>query len=162
MWVKTLGVFHLIHCPVLIVLPFFIETATFDILYINYFFIVLFLYTFLNGDCPISYVCKKCIDDNYVAGDDITYYPEMYFLLQEKVYVSWFFTITTGFYLFSLLYVIQRSAISLFDLLFTLFILFVYFLSIRGLIFHKKDKYFLLFQSFTKLVLLITILFVCM
>lgn len=40
----------------------------------------MFLYTWLNGECPISYVCKKMIDSNYVAGEK-AFIPEPYSLL---------------------------------------------------------------------------------
>ena len=51
-------------------------TNEYDKEYLVYFFSIMLSYTFLNGECPISYMAKKIVDNNYVAGDNCTH-PEM-------------------------------------------------------------------------------------
>lgn len=108
-----LGIIHLLHCPCLILLPFWINNHIYDIIYIEYFFSIMFLYTFINGECPISYVYKKQKDPMYIAGSRITDYPEMLHIacFSKQNQIQLYFRITTVLYLGSLLYVIKRSNI---------------------------------------------------
>ena len=110
-----LGIIHLLHCPCLIILPFLYKNPTFDFCYIEYFLGTLFSYTFIHGECPISYIYKKRKDPNYIAGSRIANYPEMndifiFSLLGEKV-IPYYFGTTTILYLGTLIHVIHRSNI---------------------------------------------------
>lgn len=115
--IYLVGIIHLLHCPCLILLPFYVNNRVFDILYIAYFFSIMFLYTFINGECPISYFYKKRADPNYIAGNRIAYYPEMseifFFSREKEKYISLYFGTTTIMYIVSLSYVIHRSNIPL-------------------------------------------------
>ncbi len=142
-----LGLLHLFHCPLLILFPFFIKTH--DIFYINYFFIIMISYTFINAECPISYISKLTIDKTYVAGNDIRYYPEMEHFFNKKQ-VDYYFKTTTFLYMIVLFYVIFRANKNY--LFFTLMILGIYFLMIHS-------KYFVFFQEITKYVLIFTIFY---
>lgn len=108
-----LGIIHLLHCPCLILLPFWINNHIFDIIYIEYFFSIMFLYTFINGECPISYIYKKRKDPMYIAGNRITYYPEMLHIacFSKQNQIQLYFKITTIFYLGTLIHVIHRNNI---------------------------------------------------
>lgn len=77
MIIAIVGLFHLIHSPLLVLFPFILNNFTSDVLYVIYFFSIMFLYTFIDGECPISYMCKIAIDKKYVAGSNISHYPEM-------------------------------------------------------------------------------------
>lgn len=156
MIIVALGIFHLIHCPLLIVYPFLFYSYTSDVLYITYFFFIMFLYTFINGECPISYLSKLIINKNYIAGDKITYYPEMKYIAINEKYTDSYFAITTTFYILILWFVISRTNIPIYFLIPSFFVLCVYFLYIRNNIL-KKTKYFLLIQEITKYILLLTI-----
>ena len=140
------GLLHLLHSPLLILFPFFIKSQ--DIFYINYFFTIMFSYTFINAECPISYICKLMIDKTYIAGSDIRYYPEMEYFF-NKNQVDYYFKTTTFLYIIVLVYVIFRT--KTFYLFFTLAILAIYFLMI-------SSKNFIIFQEITKYILLFTIL----
>jgi hypothetical protein len=115
-----IGITHLLHCPCLILLPFFINNHKFNILYIEYFFSIMFIYTFTNGECPISYIYKKQKDPSYIAGSNISHYPEIsdLFLFSRENHISIYFEMNTYMYLISLIYVINRS-----DIPFTMFII---------------------------------------
>lgn len=144
-----LGLLHLIHSPLLILFPFVIVTFETDIFFIVYFLTIMFSYTFINGECPISYIYKLSIDKNYIAGSNINYYPEMEYLLHNKI--EYYFGTMTFLYVLTLFIVIFRTE-TFFHSIFTMIILANYFLFIR-----KKLKYFEIVQEITKYVLLFTI-----
>lgn len=144
-----LGLLHLIHSPLLILFPFVIVTFETDIFFIVYFLTIMFSYTFINGECPISYIYKLSIDKNYIAGSNINYYPEMEYLLHNKI--EYYFGIMTFLYILTLFIVIFRTE-TFFHSIFTMIILANYFLFIR-----KRLKYFEIVQEITKYVLLFTI-----
>jgi hypothetical protein len=162
MIVSVLGIFHLIHSPLLILFPFIIKNYTTDIFYIIYFLFIMLLYTFINGECPISYICKLTLNNKYIAGHDITYYPEMEYMFINKKYINYYFGIMTTIYIFTLFFVIFRtmwfSYIS-YILIFTFFILLNYFLFIRKFFSIKNKNVFIIFQEITKYTLLFTICF---
>jgi len=85
MIIEFLGVFHLIHSPILILFPFFVQDFVTDVLYITYFLVIMFGYTWVDGECPISLICKQISDKKYVAGKDITYYPEKNIYILDSV-----------------------------------------------------------------------------
>ena len=156
MIILSLGIFHLIHCPIMIIYPFLFYSYTSDVLYITYFFFIMFLYTFINGECPISYLSKLIINRNYIAGDNITYYPEMKYIAINDNYTDCYFAITTTFYILTLWFVIIRANIPIYFLIPSFFVLCVYFLCIRNNIL-KKTRYFSLIQEITKYITLLTI-----
>jgi hypothetical protein len=111
MIVTIIGVIHFIHSPLLILFPFVIKNFILDIFYVIYFFIIMFLYTFIDGECPISYMCKLINDKNYIAGTNITYYPEMDCIIPNKTYINYYFGIMTFMYILTLFFVIFRTNI---------------------------------------------------
>jgi len=125
-----IGLIHLLHSPLLVIFPFLFQTFTTDILYINYFFFIMFLYTFINGECPISYICKLIIDKNYIAGSNITYYPEMESLLSKRN-VDYYFGTMTILYIARLIMVLFRTNMFTYSA-FTLFILLIYYYFIHN------------------------------
>ena len=161
MIITIIGLFHLIHSPVLILLPFYIKNSLFDMIYINYFFLIMISYTFLNGECPISYTSKLMLNNNYIAGENICYYPEMLTVLPNNKCISYYFGAMTGLYMFSLFYVIYRSNILLcIYLLIPFFTLLIYFLFIHNILLNKRSSYFIIFQKITKYVLCFSVLFI--
>lgn len=153
-----IGILHLLHCPCLILLPFFVNNPIFNILYIEYFFIIMFLYTFIDGECPISYFYKKQKDPTYIAGSRIHDYPEIseiFVLSQKEKHISIYFGTNTCMYVGSLYYVINRSNIP-----FSLFIIptnsiILYF---AFLYFSPKHLLFYLIQDTNKIILFLFIL----
>lgn len=82
------------------------------------------------------------MDENYIAGSDIKYYPEMEYFFDKKQ-IEYYFETTTILYILVLFYVMFRT--KTFFLLFTFMVLSIYWI-------HPK------IQEFTKYVLLFTIL----
>ena len=109
-----LGVFHFIHCPALILFPCMTNHRSADIFYLLYFFELMYIYTFIHGECPISYVAKLTIDPNYIAGSNVTHYPEMATIFREPKYTARYFGTMTGIYLVSLCVVVYRANVPLY------------------------------------------------
>ena len=151
--------FHLIHSPLLVVFPLLVEKYTYDIFYIIYFFTIMFFYTFIDGECPISYICKIIIDKTYVAGSKINYYPEMEYLLQHQKTIDYYFGSMTIAYIATLFFVIFRTNTFSYFLTFTFVILLNYFLIIRNYFSINKRIYFIIVQEITKYILFLTIYF---
>jgi len=147
-----IGLFHLIHSPLLVIFPFLFQTFRTDIFYINYFFFIMFLYTFINGECPISYVCKLMMDKTYIAGSNITYYPEMELILSKRS-VDYYFGTMTILYIATLIMVLFRTNMFPYSA-FTLFILLIYYYFIR----NQLPNF--LVQEITKYTLAFTILYI--
>ena len=153
MFIELLGWFHLVHCPLLILYPLVYSSLSTDVLYVKYFFLIMFSYTFIEGECPISYVAKIKLDPDYVAGTKIEYYPEMKFILQDDVYINYYFTINTILYLASLVYVSHRANIPFMFLSVPYAMLVIYFLHIRNIYFNKTKDSFSILQNLTSAVL---------
>jgi hypothetical protein len=168
MTVTIIGLLHTIHSPLLVLFPFIVKNFTADIFYIIYFFSIMFFYTFINGECPISYLCKVMLDTTYIAGSNIYYYPEMEYVILNKQFIKYYFGTMTVLYMLTLFFVIFRSKTFYYFFIVVFAILLNYFLLLH---FHlnngnndpKQKKYFLLFQEITKCTLFFTIclLFLC-
>ena len=128
-----IGIVHFIHSPLLVFV--FVNNYVTNVVYVNYFLGIMFLYTVLNGECPISYVCKKMIDTEYVAGENITHYPEIMFLPEPGIH--YYFGITTIVYLLTLVTLVNKT---------TWLILFMYFIFMQ----NQSCWAFFYFQEFTK------------
>jgi hypothetical protein len=148
MIVACIGLFHFIHSPLLIFYPFWINNWTYDIYYINYFFIIIFAYTFINGECPISYISKLLINRNYIAGTNINYSPEMKYIFSSNTNISRYFQITTSLYIISLSFVIYRANIPIYAIIIPCSEILVYSLYIHNIL--HKTKYFKRIQEITK------------
>lgn len=153
---KFLGFFHLLHSPILIIFPYIIQHYTTDILYIIYFLLIMFSYTFIDGECPISYISKKIHNNEYISGQEISRYPEMEYFI-HKSQIDYYFGITTTAYIGTLFYVIFRSKMANpFLCLFTFCVLLNYFLQIRG---YFPIRYLCIIRELTKYTLLFAICF---
>lgn len=160
MWLKLIGLFHLLHAPTLILFPFYVNNQLADIIYINYFFLIMFSYTFINGECPISYWSKKLMDSDYFAGTYIEYYPEMKMFFSTDKDIHDYFTVTTIAYLFALTYVINRTNIPAYVFVFPMITLSYYFLFIKVYDTQKETKHFIICQEITKYVTFLTNVFI--
>jgi hypothetical protein len=183
MILEILGVIHIIHSPLLFIYPLIIINQKIDIYYLTYFFFICFSYTFINGECPISYVSKiikknNCLkeNDNYVCKNDNIIkennyvcenernFPEMASILPICLYpyIYYYFIVTTKIYLFSLYIVIYRN--NLYNVVYfpfsvlSIYFLFVYFFINIRLTNHFLT-YFKIYQQFTKVILVLTIYF---
>ena len=157
---KVLGVFHLLHAPILTFIPFYVNNQLADIIYINYFFLIMFSYTFINGECPISYISKKIIDRDYFAGKDIEYYPEMRMFFNTDKDIQDYFTTTSIAYLFALLYVINRTNIPGYVFILPIGTLSYYFLFVKVYNTKKETQHFIICQEIVKYVTFFTNIFI--
>ena len=105
-----LGIFHAVHCPVLIVYPYI--TDHYDTAYLLYFFMMVSSYFALNHECMISYYAKKQVDPLYIAGSNLTWYPEMHLFTTNDRHIKVYFTTTTAIYAYSLYMVLRRFKIN--------------------------------------------------
>jgi hypothetical protein len=161
MWLKLIGLIHLVHTPVLIFIPLYVNNQLADIIYINYFFLIMFSYTFINGECPISYISKKIIDNDYFSGRDVQYYPEMRAFFNTDQDIKDYFATTTVAYLFSLAYVINRSAVPVYIFILPISTLSYYFLFVKVYNVQKRNQpQFFICQEITKYVTFLTNVFV--
>ncbi len=101
-----LGFLHLVHAPILIIFPFY---STYNTLYICYFYIIVLLYTYTNGECPISYLYKKIQNPQYIPGE--ISYPEMSFMGERNARI--YFAIMSAIYTVMLASVYRRTSISI-------------------------------------------------
>lgn len=93
MILELLGIIHLIHCPILIAFPFIIINQKIDIFYISYFFFICLSYTFINGECPISYISR------IIKKSESIRFPEMESIIPNYLhfYIDYYFIITTKY-----------------------------------------------------------------
>ena len=154
-----IGILHLLHCPCLILLPFIVNNHIFDICYVEYSFSIIFLYTFIDGECPISYFYKKQKDPRYIAGSRIHDYPEIsdtfFFSPENRKYISIYFGTNTFMYLGSLMYVIIRSNIPVIIFFIPTNSIIIYFAFIY---LSPNHPLFYLIQNINKIILFLFIL----
>ena len=153
-FIKIIGIFHFIHSPTLILFPYFVNRPDLDVIYINYFLLIIFSYTFTNGECPITYATKMILDKNYIAGDSLEYYPEMLEICPIETYIRYYVTTTTCCYIGSLLYVVARSSIV--PLILPFSTVCIYFVSIRSKHLIEK-RIFYMIQMITRIALFFTL-----
>ena len=105
---KIIGIFHMCHSLLLTIHPYVYDN--YDIKYINYYVWILLSYTYLNAECPISYVYKKIKDPTYIAGTTLTSFDDMY-AIAPKEYVNMYVLIMTCLSMSSLFMVLIRLKI---------------------------------------------------
>jgi hypothetical protein len=96
-----------IHCPILVIYPYIVDT--YDGVYLFYFMLIIVSYILLKNECLISYVSKKRIDNSYRAGQKMNYYPEMHIFTKNDKLIKIYFTIMTILYVYSLIIVVMRT-----------------------------------------------------
>lgn len=151
--INVLGIFHTIHGPVLILFPFIYEKYIFDLLYLNYFFIIILSYTFLHRECAISVLAKYMENPNYIPGSRLDYFPEMKDICSRPIY--FFMTTSIGYY-FSILHVIYRLHLPC-EITFFLLASTIFYLGFPEKNRHRDD--FLLYQEIVKHIMIISIFF---
>jgi hypothetical protein len=165
---RTLGYIHLIHGPLLIAFPFLHTSYVYDLCFLNYYFILVYLYCFFYRECPITYMAKWNENPNYIPGTNPDHFPEMVAVMNHWIapaeapaeapaainqWSSIFFMTTTTGYVYSLLYVIYRLNIP-YQLLIVPFSSSIFYLGF-------PDKYishdFLVYQEIVKAIMCVSI-----
>ena len=98
----TLGIFHLFHGPLLVLTPFAFPKL--HMVYVDYFYFLMFLYTLTDRKCPITLLAKHIYIREY--GEPTPKYPEMTIFGWSEHTSNIFFMTTTVGYIGSLLYVV--------------------------------------------------------
>ena len=101
---KIIGIFHMCHSFALMIYPYIYD---YDVEYVNYYVWILLSYTYLNAECPISYLYKKMRDPSYIAGTTLTSFDDMY-TIASKEYVNLYVFIMTCLSMGSLFMVLAR------------------------------------------------------
>ena len=104
---KIIGIFHMCHLLLLTIYPYLYD---YDAEYVNYYVWILLSYTYLNAECPISYLYKKIRDPSYIAGTTLTSFDDMY-AIAPKEYVNLYVFIMTCLSMGSLFMVLIRMKI---------------------------------------------------
>jgi hypothetical protein len=102
--IKIIGIFHICHSFLLTIYPYVYD---YDIEYVNYYVWILLSYTYLNAECPISYLYKKIKDPTYIAGTTLTSFDDMYAIV-PKEYVNLYVFIMTCLSMSTLFMVLIR------------------------------------------------------
>jgi len=103
MYLYLISIFHLVHCPLLLIYPYLIDNRLYDKFYINYFYLIIISYTYTNKKCLISLIYKNLIN-NYELE-----HPEMAIFTSNIFFIKLYFIINTLFYGVSLYNVINRN-----------------------------------------------------
>lgn len=159
--IKIIGALHGIFWLYISFYGFVIRKNYFDILYILFQTLIVLSWTFYNGECILTYLVKKKIDRNYIAGTESTDAKDMYLLFGSKELLLFASTISVIINSLSIYLVLKRnnySKIILYSL--PLFYL-LYTLSLRIQIKDiYKNKLFLISQEFFKYYFMITIIYI--
>ena len=98
-----LYIIHFIHVVLSLILvnyPFLVKKNTlYDFIYIVLFFILLYSYIILKGECFISYAIKKYEDPNYVMGSNLSVLYDYSYIFKNRTIASYviFYIIITLF-----------------------------------------------------------------
>ena len=101
---KIIGIYHICHSFFLSIYPFNCQD---DIAFVNYYTMILLSYTYLNAECPISYIYKKMKDPSYIAGTTLTSFDDMY-AIAPKEYVNMYVFVMTCLSMGNLCMVLAR------------------------------------------------------
>ncbi len=150
---KLLGIFHTIHGPILVLFPFVYEKYVFDLLYLNYFFIIILSYILLNRECAISFLAKYIENPDYIPGTRLNYFPEMAEICSQPIY---FFMTTSVGYCFSVLHVIHRLQVP-YELTLIQLSSIIFYLGFPENTRNRGD--FLVYQEILKHIMMVSIFF---
>lgn len=155
-----IGIFHFIHAPLLIVYPLVFSSSDWDFAYIQYFFLIMYVYTFYNGECPISFYYKKRANPYYVAGSRITDYREMYSVCKDRVFVKKYIATTTSLYGCALLCTMRRLHITPAYTAWASLVVLIYMSAIHEVYFKRTHQLFAIVQIICRVCFGFAILFI--
>ena len=145
------GTLHILPSIILGFYVLFFQTKSYyDKYYLAYWFLVVYLWTLLNGECIITYYDKLKNDPHYFPGKDVLHNSDVYFLPFSKKFINTY--ILSGLYilmLINLFIIMKRNRFSntLTIILILLFI--IYKVALYTHDEHYKNESFLKIQQFT-------------
>lgn len=126
-----------------------------DYTFLLFTYLTLLHWTFLNGECIITYNYKKKQNPNYIPGQHL-HSNEMSLVLNDYKYIIKFVIILTNILLmFGLYNLFNRNNISLFINCSFLILYEIYYFGLYFYTNHHKNKDFLLFQETIKKLILL-------
>ncbi len=129
---------------------FLFKKTVFDYIYLIILYFILLQWTYLNGECLISYVVKKIRDKDYVAGTDVnTNELEIMFKGKEKM-VRLINSIKDVFFFLSIYFVYTRNNFTKGMTIFFVLLFGIYHQSRILFKDHNVNNTFLTLQEVTK------------
>lgn len=129
---------------------FIFKKNKFDFIYLLVNYLVLLHWTFLNGECIMSYYFKKQKDTNYIAGKEL-HNNEFKILFKDNVNIIKLMTIVCNILLvISLFITFMRNNIPSYISITFLFIFEIYFYALYFFTSHYKNEKFFIFQNVIK------------
>lgn len=92
--------FHWTHGPFLIGVSMFLYDIFYKKLFVKYSFLILFSYTFLDGECPITYSYKKINNWSYCGGSNIQDLADLYLLPISPFWINIYIRILSSIYFY--------------------------------------------------------------
>jgi hypothetical protein len=156
---KIIPGLHCILATILSGYAFIFKKNNFDFFYLFWSYFILLHWTFLNGECAISYYFKKQKDKNYVAGKDL-HNDEFKILLKEYVNIIKIFFIVINILLVISVYItFKRNNIPSYISISFLSIYEIYFYGLYFFSNHYKNENFFIFQNVIRFLIILNIIF---
>jgi hypothetical protein len=156
---KCLPGLHLILATTLSGYAFILKKNNFDFIYLFCTYLILIHWTFLNGECAISYYFKKQKDKNYVAGKDL-HKDEYSILLKDYVNIIKFFLVAINILLVISVYItFKRNNIPSYISITFLSIFEIYFYGLYFFSNHYKNENFFIFQNVIRFLIILNGIF---
>ena len=92
--------FHWTHGPFLIGVSMFLYDIFYKKLFVKYSFLILFSYTFLDGECPITYSYKKINNWSYCGGSNRQDLADLYLLPISPLWINIYIRILSSIYFY--------------------------------------------------------------
>jgi len=156
---KCVPILHLIIIATLSCYALIFKKNNFDFIYLFFAYLVLLQWTFLNGECTITYYFKKQKDKNYIAGKDL-HDDEFKFLFKDHENIIKLIIIVFNIlFAISLFITFNRNNIPSYISITFISIFEIYFYGLYCFTNHYKNEYFFIFQNVIRgLIILIGIL----
>jgi hypothetical protein len=147
-----------VHIIMIVFVSFYVfifKRSFFDYIYLLYIYFVILHWTFLKGECIITYVYKKLKDKNYIAGENLQDNELISLLKVKHSTVKMMSTIHFLFIIINIVLIAKRNHIP--NILYTifLFLLIIMFGTSKYFKNHHRNKSFHLFLEIMKCLLII-------
>jgi len=131
-----LYIIHFIHVVLSLILvnyPFLVKKNTlYDFIYIVLFFMLLYSYIILKGECFISYAIKKYEDPKYVMGSNLSVLYDYSYIFKNTTIASYvIFYIIITLFISSFIVLKRYNFINIRYIYLFTFLLFIYFFLLK-------------------------------
>jgi hypothetical protein len=147
--------FHLLLTAFQSLYGYFTKKNWFDIYYIWGSFVILFHWTFLNGECILTYLSKRKRNPSYIAGEDTKRGDFHHYFKGTPKMVE---IITTGILILTLISiykVFKRNSYPTWISMYFILVFLIYFYGMYLFKHHNVNPSFQLFQNIIKYLLIL-------